>query len=60
MSRYLELRIRLELDEQNIKHGELADRLGISGAYLSDIINGRRTGPKAQEHIKHIREILSI
>ncbi|WP_420805434.1 helix-turn-helix domain-containing protein [Gracilibacillus halophilus] len=43
-----------------MKHSELAELLGISGAYLSDILNGRRTGPKAQEHVKHIRKILSI
>ncbi|WP_435304265.1 hypothetical protein [Rossellomorea marisflavi] len=34
--------------------------LGISNAYLSDIIYGRKNGPKAQEHIRHIQKILSI
>jgi transcriptional regulator with XRE-family HTH domain len=39
---------------------QLADMMGISDAYLSDIIHGRKTGPKAQEHIKHIQKILAI
>ena len=36
------------------------EKIGLSGVYLSDIINGRKDGPKAQEHIKHIRKILNI
>lgn len=60
MSQDLELKVRSELHKRKIKHGELAEMVGISGPYLSDIIMGRRTGPKAQEHIKHIRKILSI
>ncbi|WP_436718243.1 transcriptional regulator [Rossellomorea marisflavi] len=39
---------------------QLAIMLGISNAYLSDIIYGRKNGPKAQEHIRHIQKILSI
>lgn len=60
MSQDLELRVRSELYKRKMKHSELAELLGISGAYLSDIINGKRNGPKAQEHIKHIKKILSI
>jgi len=60
MSQDLELKVRSELYKRKMKHNELANLLGISGAYLSDIINGRRTGPKAQEHIEHIKKILSI
>lgn len=60
MSQDLELKVRSELYKRKMKHSELAELLGISGPYLSDIINGKRTGPKAQEHIKHIRKILSI
>lgn len=60
MSQDLELKVRSELFKQKMKHGELAELLDISGPYLSDIIKGKRTGPKAQEHIKHIRKILSI
>ncbi len=60
MSQDLEIKVRSELYKRKMKHGELAELLGISGAYLSDIINGKRTGPKAQDHIKHIKKILSI
>ncbi len=60
MSQDLELRVRSELYKRKMKHSELAELLGISGPYLSDIINGKRTGPKAQEHINHIKKILSI
>jgi len=60
MSQDLEIRVRSELYKRKMKHGQLAELLGISQAYLSDIINGKRTGPKAQEHIKHIRKILNI
>lgn len=52
--------VRSELFKRNMKQKELAEMLGISTAYLSDIINGRKDGPKAQEHVKHIRKILSI
>ncbi|MEI3596871.1 helix-turn-helix transcriptional regulator [Oceanobacillus sp. SE10311] len=60
MSDDLSIRVRNELYRKKMKHGELAELLGISGPYLSDILNGRRTGPKAQEHIKHICTILNI
>ncbi|WP_405100750.1 helix-turn-helix domain-containing protein [Oceanobacillus sp. FSL H7-0719] len=60
MSVELSIKVRNELIRNNMKHGELAKLLGISGPYLSDILNGKRTGPKAQEHIKRIRKILNI
>ncbi|MGN8647925.1 helix-turn-helix domain-containing protein [Gracilibacillus sp. HCP3S3_G5_1] len=60
MSEDLSIRVRSELYKKKMKHSELAELLGISGAYLSDILNGKRTGPKAQEHVKHIRKILNI
>jgi transcriptional regulator with XRE-family HTH domain len=60
MSEDLSIRVRNELYKKKMKHGELAEMLGISGPYLSDILNGKRTGPKAQEHVKHIRAILGI
>ncbi|WP_040981019.1 helix-turn-helix domain-containing protein [Oceanobacillus jeddahense] len=60
MSEDLSIRVRNELYKKKMKHAELAQMLGISGAYLSDILNGKRTGPKAQGHIKHIRKILGI
>ncbi|MCG3418995.1 helix-turn-helix domain-containing protein [Oceanobacillus jordanicus] len=60
MSEDLSIRVRSELYKKKMKHAELAKVLGISGPYLSDILNGKRTGPKAQEHIKHIKKILGI
>lgn len=60
MPQDLEIKVRNELHKRKIKHGVLADMLGISGPYLSDILSGKRNGPKAQEHIKHIRKILKI
>jgi len=60
MSEYLSIRVRSELYKRKMKHAELAELLGISGPYLSDILSGKRNGPKAQEHVKHIRKILGI
>jgi transcriptional regulator with XRE-family HTH domain len=56
----LSIQVRNELYKNKMKHAELAKLLGISGPYLSDILNGKRTGPKAQEHVKHIRKILKL
>ncbi|MGE7545027.1 helix-turn-helix transcriptional regulator [Sporosarcina newyorkensis] len=56
----LGVKVRSELFKRKMSQKELASLVGISNAYLSDIINGRKDGPKAQEHIKHIQRILSI
>jgi transcriptional regulator with XRE-family HTH domain len=60
MSEILGAKVRSELFKRKMKQKELAELLGISNAYLSDIINGRKDGPKAQEHIKHIQKILAL
>lgn len=60
MSENLDLLIRNELRKRKMTHGQLAGMLDISAAYLSDILNGKRTGKKAQEHIRNIKEILNI
>lgn len=60
MSKDLGAKVRSELFIRKMSQKELAGLIGISNAYLSDIIHGRKDGPKAQEHIKHIRKILSI
>lgn len=52
--------VRSELFKRKMKQKELAEMLGISSVYLSEIINGKKDGPKAQEHIKHIRKILNV
>ncbi|MFD2869860.1 helix-turn-helix domain-containing protein [Kurthia populi] len=56
----LAIQIRSELYKKEMSQSELAKMLGISGAYLTDILKGRRTGPKAQEHIMYIKKILEI
>lgn len=60
MPQELGVKVRSELFKRKISQKELAEMLGISSPYLSDIINGRKDGPKAQEHIKHIKKILNI
>ena len=60
MTQDLGAKVRSELFKRKMSQRELAEMLGISGAYLSDIIRGRKDGPKAQERIKHIRKILNI
>ncbi|MCK1996476.1 helix-turn-helix transcriptional regulator [Psychrobacillus psychrodurans] len=60
MSEDLGVQVRSELFKRKMKQKDLADLVGISNAYLSDIIRGRKDGPKAQEHIKHIQKILDI
>jgi len=56
----LAVRVRSELFKRKMNQKKLAEMVGISNAYLSDIIRGNKSGPKAQEHIKHIRKILDI
>ncbi len=60
MSEDLSIKVRNELYKNKMTHTELSNLLGISQPYLSDILLGKRTGKKAQEHIKHIRKILDI
>jgi transcriptional regulator with XRE-family HTH domain len=60
MSEELGVKVRSELFKRKMSQKALADLVGISNAYLSDIINGRKNGPKAQERIEHIKKILSI
>lgn len=60
MSENLDLRIRAELRKRKMTFAELAKVVGISGPYLSDILNGKRDGKKALEHIETIKTILKI
>ncbi len=60
MKEVLGAQVKSALWKQDMSQKELAELVGISSAYLSDIIRGRKDGPKAQEHIKHIRKILCI
>ena len=56
----LAIQIRSELYKQEMSQSDLAKMLGISGPYLSDILKGKRSGPKAPEHIIYIKKILDI
>ena len=47
MSEDLEGRILLTLRRKGMTQRQLAQVIGISDVYLSDIIRGKRTGPKA-------------
>ena len=60
MSENLDLQIRNELRKRKMTLSELASLVGISSPYLSDILNGKRDGRKAQEHINSIKKILNI
>lgn len=60
MTEALGAKVRSELFKRKMKQKELAKMVGISNAYLSDIINGRKDGPKAQVHVEHIKKILCI
>lgn len=44
MSENLDLKIRAEMRKRRMTFKELAALIGISGAYLSDILNGNRDG----------------
>lgn len=56
MNKELELKVIAWLRLNNITQYELARRLGISGAYLSDILKGKRSGEKQIPKIKKIIE----
>ncbi|GLC89378.1 helix-turn-helix domain-containing protein [Lysinibacillus piscis] len=60
MPEELGAKVRSELFKRKMSQKQLAEMLGIGSVYLSDIIRGKKDGPKAQEHIKHIRKILDI
>lgn len=60
MTKDLGMAVRSELFKRNMSQKELADLVGISTAYLSDIIRGRKDGPKAQQHVEHIKKILNL
>ncbi|MFL2075550.1 helix-turn-helix domain-containing protein [Marinilactibacillus psychrotolerans] len=56
----LEIRVRISLIENNMTQIDLANELGISPSYLSDLLKGKRDGIKAQERIKTIKKFLNI
>lgn len=55
-----ENRVRKALIDHDMTQADLANELGISSAYLSDLLKQKRTGAKAQERIKTIKKFLNI
>ena len=49
------MKVRMELLKRNITNKQLADMLGISSAYLSDILRGRRDAFEQKTHCKNSR-----
>ncbi|MGO3375267.1 helix-turn-helix transcriptional regulator [Brochothrix thermosphacta] len=60
MSSELAIKVRIKLLEKGMTMSGLAKALGISRPYLSDIIRGKKDGPKAQEHVKRIKSALGV
>lgn len=46
------------IDKKLNNKSEIARRLGIDPSYVSRILNGRRTGKKAQEKLKKIEAVV--
>lgn len=49
-------KVKMWLFVNDVKQGELAEMLNISGPYLSDILLGKREGKKVKEKINRILE----
>lgn len=60
MSQDLAIQVRNALYTNKMSQRELAKLMEITPTYLSDILNGKKDGPKAQEHIKKIKKLLNI
>lgn len=60
MNKSLSKQIRIGLIEKEWNLSDLADSLNLSTAYVSDILNGKKDGPKAQEHIQTMIRLLGI
>lgn len=52
-----EKQVKIALIERNMTMGDLANELGISISYVSDLLKGKRTN---QEQLKRIRQIFCI
>lgn len=60
MSQVLAIEVRNQLFKKKMTMTELAEKMDLSVVYVSDIINGKKDGPKAQQHIKRMKYILGI
>lgn len=53
----LAMQVKVALTKKQMTQAELANILGISGAYLSDLLNGRRKSKKQIDLIKTVLDI---
>ncbi|PGS83985.1 transcriptional regulator [Bacillus cereus] len=53
-------KVKMWLFVNDVKQGELAKMLNISGPYLSDILLGKRKGEKVRQKIERILEIEEV
>lgn len=60
MSKDIIAQIVGEMHVRGIKQYEMANMLGIKSSYLGEILNGKKTYPKAQYHINRICDFLDI
>lgn len=60
MSKDLALDVRVELVKRGWTMSDLAKAMGYSAPYISDIVHGKKDGPKAKQRITEIRHILGI
>ncbi|WP_368868373.1 multiprotein-bridging factor 1 family protein [Staphylococcus epidermidis] len=51
------LKVRTELLKRDVTNKQLAKMMGISNAYLSDILRGRRDAPEQKKRIAKILDI---
>ena len=60
MDRQLSKVIRIKLIENDWTLKDLANNLNLSTAYVSDILNQKKDGPKAMEHVDRMMDLLKI
>jgi transcriptional regulator with XRE-family HTH domain len=54
------MKVRAKLFANNMQQKELADLLGISGPYLSDILRNKRNGKKIREQIIKVLDMKEV
>lgn len=52
--------VRIQLAKTGMKQQELAEAIGITPSYLSDLLRGKKNGPKAKEKMKLIMKTLDL
>ena len=52
--------IKISLLKKKMTITTLANQMGFSRVYISDIVNGNRRSEKSNEHLKEIKKILEI